>query len=161
MVKDSDSFSSLAILLLPTVLALVPIAVFQDAGVFATVLHTVATDIVSALPIAIKGVELVIYASRRHNAFNANMYGMNSRTGTTAAQVWAAECDMKPFVRQRGIVRVSLAASAMVLGILLEIIAKLFAERRKNRPVLLAAEAVELTAFLHWRSLSSSGKQKC
>lgn len=147
MVVDSSSFSNLAILLLPVILALLPIAVFQDASVMATVLYAVATDMVSVLPIAIKGAELVVYGSRRHYAFNSNLYGMNGsavvkversigplRIGKRIAmtETWAAECRMNSFVRQRGIGLLALAVAAMMLGIVLEVLARRFAEKRKE-----------------------------
>lgn len=93
MVEDSDSFSGLSILFLPSILALLPIAAFQDASMVATNLYAVATDIVRAMPIVIKGIELAVCGSRRHYAFNANMYGVQNSTG--AAEIWAAFCAMK------------------------------------------------------------------
>lgn len=145
MVEDSDSFSGLSILFLPSILALLPIAAFQDAGMVATNLYAVATDIVRAMPIVIKGIELAVCGSRRHYAFNANMYGVQNSTG--AAEIWAAFCAMKPFVRHRGIALFSLGVSVMVLGIALEVVATRFAERRKNRKDTSDEERLALQPF--------------
>lgn len=130
MVEDSDTFSSFAILLLPVVLALVPIALFQDTSMLATVLYAVATDVVSVMPIAIKGIELLVYGSRRHYAFNTDMHDMSAGSATSVVETWAAKCTIHPFVRQKGIGLLAGAVSAMVLGILLEFVARRFIRRR-------------------------------
>lgn len=77
ILEDADTPSNQAIMILPVALALVPIALFQDASNLATVLYAVATDVVSVMPIAVKGMELVIYGSRRHYAFSTEMVGMS------------------------------------------------------------------------------------
>lgn len=90
MVENSDCLSSMSILLLPTILTLLPIALFQDASMLATVLYAVASDIASAMPNAIKGAELVIFGSRKHYAFNVDMYGVKNNTGAIAAEIFCS-----------------------------------------------------------------------
>lgn len=124
MAEDSDSFSSLSILLLAILLSLVPIAVFQDARVIAVVLYAAVTNVLSVLPISIKGIELAVYGSRRHYAFSSNMHGMNSGSLSSVAETFAAGCRMIPSVRQKGIGLLAFACAAMVLGIALEIISR-------------------------------------
>lgn len=160
MVEGSNSFSNLSVLFLPAFLALLPIAVFEDTGTIATVLYAMATDVASAMPIAIKGVELVVYSSQRHYANHANMYGVRTGTGLAVVETWAAECRMKPFVRQRGIGLITLGVSVMALGIVLEIVASRFARKRKKGQAFLDAEELERDAFLRWRSICNADKQK-
>lgn len=148
MLQDSDSFSSLSILLLPVCLALVPIALFQDTTVLATVLYAVATDVASVMPIAIKGAELVVYGSRKHYAFNCNMYNMNNENSTGVVESWAAECSVKPFVRQKGIGLLALAFSVMILGIILEVVARRFTEKRRAKQEWEDAAVLEHESFL-------------
>lgn len=66
LVEDSETASNLAILMLLTALALVPHRLFQDVSLLLTLLYTVATDIISVLPVATKGFELILYASNEH-----------------------------------------------------------------------------------------------
>lgn len=160
MVEDSDSFSYLSILAVPTVLTLLPIALFQDASMFATVLYAMATDIASAIPIVIKGIELVLYGSRRHYAFSSDMYGMNNGTGFAAAETWAAECGMKPFVLYRGMVLITLGVSVMVFGILLETIASTRTSKRKSRKESPDADILEREAFLRRSSIDTDFARK-
>lgn len=130
MVEDSDTLSYLAILLLPVVLALAPIALFQDASTLATVVYAIVTDVVSVMPLAIKGIELIVYGSRRHYAFSADMHGMASGSQTVVVEAWAAECGMKPFVREKGIVLLAVAVTAMVFGVWFEFFARGWVHRR-------------------------------
>lgn len=160
-VEESDSFSSLSILLLPIVLALLPIALFQDAKVIATVLYAVVTDVVSVLPIAIKGVELVVYGSQHHYAFNSNMYGTRNGSLSSAEDTCAAECDMKPFVRQKGIGLLTLACTAMTIGIVLGVtVRRCAAKRRKELAKLAESIAFEQESLLKPLPLYSAGKQE-
>lgn len=159
-----------------------------------TVLYAFATDVASAMPIVIKGAELVLYGSRGHYALNATMYGRNkggelvsygsrrrapdwssgvftdgngaffsidNDTGTAAAaEIWAAECGMKPFVRHRGIGVITLGVSVMVFGVVLDIFASRFVKRRKNQQSLSETDTFESEAFLQWRSVYRRGNLK-
>lgn len=133
MVEDSDTFSNLAILLLPVVLSLVPIALFQDTSMITTVLYAIATDVVSVMPIAIKGLELVVYGSQRHYKANHFLFGIETGSPTSVASSWAAECDMKPFVRRKGTILLAVALSAMMFGVVLEFVARRCIHRRAFR----------------------------
>lgn len=130
MVEDSDTLSYLAILLLPVVLSLAPIALFQDASTLAMVVYAIVTDVVSVMPLAIKGLELIAYGSRRHYAFSSRMYGMASGSETLVVEVFAAECGMRPFVRQKGVVLLAVAVTAMIFGVWFEFVARGWVHKR-------------------------------
>lgn len=125
-----------------------PIALWEDVSVLATALYAIATDIVSVLPIAIKGVELVIYGSQRRYAFNAGMYYMNQIEHPSIAETWVAECEMKPFVRQKGIGLLAVAAISMVPGIVLEVAARRLVKKRKQEHRARSAAIFEQEALL-------------
>lgn len=160
MVEDSDSFSSLSIVLLPITLALVPIAMIQEVTALATMLYAVATDVVSVQPIAIKGVELVVYGSQRHYAFNLDLYNMNKGNRSSVVETSAAECGMRPVVRQKGIGLLALACTAMMAGIVLEVLARRCTERRKERRAWENPAVFESEAFLQQLRPYSDGIRK-
>lgn len=76
LVEDSGTASNLAVLIFPAVLALVPLGLFQDVSLLLTLLYTLVTDIVSVLPVSIKGAELILYASKEHTAMTSHLYAM-------------------------------------------------------------------------------------
>lgn len=120
LVEDSDTASSIAILLLPAGLALVPIGLFEDVSLALTLMYIVATDIVSVLPVAIKGIELLIYAAQKHYAIVSYMYGGETLRDVAVAETWVASCGMRGRVSEKGIALLLTAVVAMLLGLVLE-----------------------------------------
>lgn len=119
IVMDSDTASNIAILLLPVTLALIPLSLFQDVGTLVTVFYVIATDVMSVLPVAIKGVELLILSSHTHYARSAFVYG-SAQSEILAVEMWVSECHLKRFVTTRGIILLCVALSATVIGLVLE-----------------------------------------
>lgn len=160
MVEASDSLSNLAILILPVALALLPIALFQDTGMLATVLYAIATDVVSVMPIALKGFELIVYGSNRHYMSNHFLNGFGGGSPTATAQSWAAECGMKPFVRQKGVVLLVGAVLAMIFGVILEFVARGVVHRRAVRKQWRDSVWNEHQAFLRQVPKKSGGLKR-
>lgn len=133
MIEQSDTVSSMAVLTLPVFLALVPIAVLQDANLLATVLYAIATDVVSVLPMALKGLEMIVYASREHYAFFARMFGFKTDNDVSAVEIQAARCNIHPTVRRQGIGLLFAALIVMAAGIVLEFGVRHIRVRRKKR----------------------------
>ncbi len=133
LVEDSDTFSSLAILLLPAALALVPLGLFQDVSLSLALLYTLATDVVSVLPVAIKGVELLVYTSKTHYATVSNVLGAGTEKDVAVAETWVASCAMKNAYREKGIALLTTAISAMFVGIFYEFITRGYLARFKTR----------------------------
>lgn len=118
LVEDSDTISNDSLVLLPTVLALVPIGLFQDVSLSLNILHIIATDIISVMPLLAKGIELIAYGSRKYYGTVSYYYGGENATSLAVAESRSAVCSMRPFVRRKGTVLVCLAAFAIVVGII-------------------------------------------
>ncbi len=133
LVEDSDTVSNLAILLLPAVLALVPLALFHDVGLSLTYVYILVTDVVSVLPVAIKGTELLWYGSKKHYATVSYLYGAETAKDIAVAETWVASCGMKEFVQEQGIGLLTTALCAMIVGIVLEFITRWEVSKHKKR----------------------------
>lgn len=116
IVEDSLTASNIAILMLPVALALVPLGLFQDASLLVTLFFALATDVISVLPAAIKGFELIIYGTR-----SSYLYGGRTATDLAVAETWAAVCKIK-LDRNEGTAILSTAIALMNLEIALEFI---------------------------------------
>ncbi len=109
-------------MLLPAVLTLVPIGLFQDVSLSSTLVYILVTDIVSVLPVAIKGTELLWYGSKKHYATVSYLYGAETAKDIATAETWVASCGMKEFVQEKGIGLLTTALCAMIVGIVLEFV---------------------------------------
>lgn len=103
-VQESDFLAVLALVLLPAVLSIFPLALFQDASLPAVFAYAAATDVFSVLPLTVKGVELLFYGSRKHYAHITNISGVNHSQAMSYVSTWVSECEMKPKVCRRGVV---------------------------------------------------------
>lgn len=128
---DSDTASNIAILLLPVGLALLPLSLFQDVGTGVTLLYVLFTDIISVLPVAIKGVELIELAAHEHNARTAYVYG-SYKSQVVATEMWVSSCKLKDFVRIRGIALLTVAFTSMIVGLILEFVVRHRLEKYKE-----------------------------
>lgn len=123
-VQDSESLAMLAALVVPSLLSLLPLALFQEASLSATLAYGATTDILSVFPMVIRGVELIVYGSRMHYSYLTNVEGLWEDKDVVVAVTFAAECRMKPFVRRRGEVMLAVAIALMLLGIRLEYLSR-------------------------------------
>ncbi len=114
LVESSESASNMAILLLPVTLALVPLGLFQDVSLSIALAYTLATDIFSVLPVAIKGMELLSGDKLRYNVLSY-VYGGPGKELFTVAETWAAVCKTDAGFREKGIVLLAVAISAMAI----------------------------------------------
>lgn len=133
IVGDSQTPSNLAILLLPAALALVPLGLFQDVSLAVTLLYTLATDVISVLPVAIKGIELIVYGSKVHTATVSYLYGAGNLNDLAAGETWVAKCRMKPNLKFEGIAILTTALATMIVGILLEFLTRVWVKRLRRR----------------------------
>lgn len=133
-VQESDSLSTVSVLLLPAIMSLFPLALFQEASLWTTLVYAAATDIFSVLPVAFKGIELVVYGSRKHYSHVTDVSGLHKDKKTLQyAHTWVSMCKMKPFVRRRGVCYVKGAVTLMLLGIFLEFWIKATLSRKEAR----------------------------
>lgn len=88
---------------------------------------------VSILPIAIKGGELIHYGNQKHfglaSFVNKKVQGQN----TVLAESWVMQCTLKPDVAYLGKILLAVGLSAMLLGITLEILAIVFTKKLKTK----------------------------
>ena len=146
-VEDAVTSSNLAILLLPLGLNIVPVALFADVGRRMMLVYTLMSDVLTVIPLGIKGVELLIISSRRFRSvvtrITSGAIGNVRDTGAAGGEVWAAECRVRDEVRRAGIALVVTAAVFLVIGIGAEFAAKSYTDRRRTRGKRLLFESVD------------------
>lgn len=130
-VEESNSFSILALILMPAVLSIFPLAVFQEASLPAALVYAICTDVLSILPLATKGVELLIYGSRKHYSHVTDISGVSHTPTMSYLATWVTECRMKPYVLRRGVAYVTGAGVIMIFGIVLEVLSRYMVSRKK------------------------------
>lgn len=129
--EDAITPSNIAILALPMVMSLIPVAFLADLNTCATLWYIIFTDVFSALPFMIKGIELVQTARVKRGEVVTYHIG-NAEIG--AAEIWAAECNGEDSFRVLGIIFVTLAITAIVVGVVLEVLAsKVMRTRRVEK----------------------------
>lgn len=74
------------------------------------------------MPLAVKGIELIIYGSRKHYAHVSKVEEMHQAVPAPKVITWVTECQMKPYVSRRGVTFTAAAAVLTPLGILLEVL---------------------------------------
>lgn len=135
LVEDFNTRSNDALVFLPALLALVPIGLFQDISLSFMVLYIVATDIISVLPLLIKGWELIDYGSDSNYATVSHFYGGSTEYDLAVAETWCAKCFMKPGIKRKGIWLVCAAVAFIVLGIVFELVTRFFLDIYKKELV--------------------------
>lgn len=134
-VEDSDTISNDALIVLPAILALVPIGLFQDVSLYITIIYIIATDVISVMPLLIKGIELIIYGSKKHYATVSYFYGGQNATDLAVVETWAVECSMRSFVKRKGIVLLCSAFLSISVGIFLEFFTRYLVKRYRSRAI--------------------------
>lgn len=134
-VEDALTPSSVAILFLPLALTLVPIASLAPVTTWAMLLYTLISDVLTAVPLATKGIELMAIGAQRHKAIVIRLSGSTnvSSPGPAAAEVIAAECRALSYVRPTGVKFLITALFFMVFGVAMELIARNIRMRRDFR----------------------------
>lgn len=130
-VQDADSLPMLAVLFLPALLSLFRLACFLEASLPATVAYEVATDILSVFPMAIRGVELIVYGSRKYYSHSTDVEGLWNDDDIVVAVTFAARCGIKHFVKRTGGILLAIAFVVMLLGIVLEYLSRCMTARQR------------------------------
>lgn len=121
-VWDSIAKSNLAILILPAALTLIPISCVEYVAATTLAANIFFTDFIPVLPLAIKGVELVISGRKAHTGCVAYTVGTENPSEQLATvEVWCAQCKMNRKITRYGIVLFTAAVGFMVLGISIEL----------------------------------------
>lgn len=121
IVEDSGSISAGSILIIPVVLSLIPIGLFQHVSTPFLILYALVTDVFSCLPVLIKGIELPTIGYKPYYGITSKMYGSAEPGELIFGQTWAAKCTMNSRIRNTGWAFTMIGISAMIIGFTLEI----------------------------------------
>lgn len=93
----------------------------------------IITDILAAVPVAIKGIEILVAASAASVATRTLVRGdLRNRSSTIVASTWSARCELTGNQTAVGAAFVSLAIFAMATGVAPEFIGKAKVEQNKR-----------------------------
>lgn len=130
---DALAPSSLAILLLPLAMNVIPLALISEAATTrATLLYALLTDVATVVPLSIKGVELVVIGHQRHRAIVMRLTAaVNGEMSESAAmELWGAQCRADGDILPAGIGFIVVALVFLLLGIVLELYARAYIKRK-------------------------------
>lgn len=132
-IDDGITASNIASLILPCLLATVPFAAIQGVSRSRTLLiYIIATDLISVLPLAMKGVEMLVQARTRYIgcvAWNVGFEGDD----LAVVELWCANCSRHARFQVYGWSFVSIALVFMIGGVLLEVLAYRVQKKALNR----------------------------
>ncbi len=133
-IHEDITVSNVAILILPALFAMIPISSFElptlEDELNRVVFYSAVTDVVATLPLFIKGVELLVLATRRHTRCTAWAMGAEG-DGLAVVEMWCADCVHHAFFESYGAAFIAIAFIFMVLGIFLEIQAFLWVRQKR------------------------------
>ena len=89
-VGNELSPSNIAMLSLPLVMALIPISLFQEVSTAATALYVLLRDVLVAVPLLIKGIELVIVSRNTKATMYPTLSIMGQKYGVY--ERWSTQC---------------------------------------------------------------------
>lgn len=115
--------SNLAILFLPIGLTVVPIALFTDVSTVFLLLYALLTDVLTALPLMIKGIELIQISKERHTSVVTRVSSALNGTASeiSRGEIWTASCRSTERVNTIGVAFVIIAVVLMIVGLLAEV----------------------------------------
>lgn len=107
-------------------------------------LYTLFSDILTVIPLAIKGAELVYIGGLRHRTIAVRMTSaMNGTLSNSAgASLWAAECRATKRVRPLGFAFLTIALVFLTLGVWLEFWARQYVKMRERKRRVQAEEEI-------------------
>lgn len=133
-IEDATTVSGIAILVTPILLTMVPIALFADIDTSATLAYTLATDVLTVMPLAVKGIELLQYAAKKHEASRNWIYASKLLNDSPVAiEMWHARCGANAWISKIGAIFLASAIIFMIAGIVLEFVARWHVKRRKEQ----------------------------
>ena len=160
--RDTILPSNAAILIAPLLLNLVPVAFLSSVGSCQMLLYILVTDVLTALPLGIKGVEVLTSADFVHRSSFTWILGANDGSTDALAETWVAECHMTHAFHNIGIAFITVAILAIVLGIALEFLAHRYVQRRTKRINKQLSEEQEFAERISQEEIRREGGcQKC
>lgn len=111
-------------LIVPLGMNFVPSVAFGEVGMGGKVLYAVVTDVLTAMPVLLKGFEVVGVGGKRVRAVVTRMGDVSGgRETTVAGELWVADCVAGGKVREKGWLLVGVGVGMMVVGIGIEVVA--------------------------------------
>lgn len=155
--SDATTPSNIAIMAFPLVMNAVPVALIADVNTIGMLTYTLLTDVLTAVPLAIKGVEVLDIGRRVNRAVVVRVTGGNlpepgeefnaaNEPITKAAEVWVAQCRATGSLRAQGITLLVVALAFMVGGIIAEVWARDYVKKRKKIQLANSAAAVAMVS---------------
>ena len=131
--NDALAPSNIAILVLPLFLNLVPIALLSTVTTSFMLFYTLLTDILTVVPLGVKGAELISIGSLTHRSVVVRISSsvMLPRSGAAAAELWSTECYAPSNVHRWGTFFLVLSLVFMIVGIMIEISAQAYMKRKR------------------------------
>lgn len=130
-IEDASSPGGMSIFLVPILMTLVPLALVSEVDTGKLLIYTIATDILTVLPLAIKGAEMIHFSARKAEAIRSRMYGTElTANEPVVMEVWYASCMATKRVEIFGAIYLSLALLFMIVGIALELYTKRLFDRK-------------------------------
>lgn len=133
--EDAMTPSSIAILVLPLGLNLVPISLIAQVSTCTMLVYLVMSDILTVIPLGIKGIELIFIGTARTRAVVVRLASALNGTDSDSSvgELWASECRAQGNVLSTGIVFVVLSITFLVVGVGTELAAKHYVSRRRKK----------------------------
>lgn len=126
--------SSIAILVFPIGLNLVPLALISKITYLEMLVSILLTDTLTVLPLAIKGGELLTISKDRYRAVTVRMSSAMGSDGrkpdSVIAESWASECRVKGNIGATGVTFLVVAFCCWVLGVAAEVLAYWYVRNR-------------------------------
>lgn len=132
--SDATTPSNIAILALPLAMNVVPVALVADVNGVGMLVYTLLTDVLTAVPLAIKGVEVLAIGSKEDRSVVTRISGadLDNSTKEKAAEIWIAQCVASGNLRPTGIVLLVVAVVFMIGGIVAEFVARSWVKKRRK-----------------------------
>lgn len=133
-VEDARYASNISILVLSCLFTLIPLASFADVSLVALFIYTCVTDIMTCVPLSIKGIELLRESRNYDTTVVWAFGGINpslAQKHSLVVESWSASCKTVNDVRYTGIVYVTFAIVLMIIGVALEVMVLRRMKRQK------------------------------
>lgn len=121
------------VFLFPLLMSLLPLALFADVSDKLLLVYMIFTDFLAVLPVAIKGVEILLTANTDFFSTRTLVRGdVRNQNSTVAATTWSCRCELAGHPAMVGASFVCLAVFAMVVGVALELFVKAKVNQNKR-----------------------------
>ncbi|KAI0561097.1 hypothetical protein FGB62_93g037 [Gracilaria domingensis] len=128
LAEDAVAAANIALLALPLVMTLIPVAFLAELNTCGFLWYVIFTDIISAVPLLIKGAELV----RTTHSRSALVSYYAGDEELADIQVWVASCNGTKIYRNIGISFIVISVTAILGGIALELFATKYMQNKRE-----------------------------